>query len=341
MELVAAVAVNEKTKHRSDRTTPFQQPNSDHKWRVVSPYFTNDDENTKMIVLNKKRKRKRKKKKVVQERVISPYFEKDQEKKRLKEDPETENLNKKNEALKVVTCSQLVYSQLVSQKTYYELASKLAFQVVAHLKKEEKHKKKKKTAIKVSPYFEKSQEEEEEDVDPVVVGLGKEKKKKSILLSAAEKRSVAYERKCCDNTWKPPRSDIGLLQEDHVDDPWRVLVICMLLNRTTGIQAKQVISDLFNLCPNAKVASEVSSGEIEKIIQPLGLFRKRAVMIKRFSQEYLEEGWTHVTQLHGIGKYAADAYAIFCTGKWDLVKPADHMLNYYWDFLCSITHTLK
>ncbi|XP_030483971.2 methyl-CpG-binding domain protein 4-like protein [Cannabis sativa] len=313
MELVAAVAVNEKTKHRSDRTTPFQQPNSDHKWRVVSPYFTNDDENTKMIVLNKKRKRKRKKKKVVQERVISPYFEKDQEKKRLKEDPETENLNKKNEALKVV----------------------------AHLKKEEKHKKKKKTAIKVSPYFEKSQEEEEEDVDPVVVGLGKEKKKKSILLSAAEKRSVAYERKCCDNTWKPPRSDIGLLQEDHVDDPWRVLVICMLLNRTTGIQAKQVISDLFNLCPNAKVASEVSSGEIEKIIQPLGLFRKRAVMIKRFSQEYLEEGWTHVTQLHGIGKYAADAYAIFCTGKWDLVKPADHMLNYYWDFLCSITHTLK
>uniref|UniRef100_A0A803QIV8 HhH-GPD domain-containing protein n=1 Tax=Cannabis sativa TaxID=3483 RepID=A0A803QIV8_CANSA len=295
MELVAAVAVNEKTKHRSDRTTPFQQPNSDHKWRVVSPYFTNDDENTKMIVLNKKRKRKRKKMKVVQERVISPYFEKDKEKKRLKEDPETENLNKKNEALKVVTCSQLVYSQLVSQKTYYELASKLAFQ----------------------------------------------KKKKSILLSAAEKRSVAYERKCCDNTWKPPRSDIGLLQEDHVDDPWRVLVICMLLNRTTGIQAKQVISDLFNLCPNAKVASEVSSGEIEKIIQPLGLFRKRAVMIKRFSQEYLEGSWTHVTQLHGIGKYAADAYAIFCTGKWDLVKPTDHMLNYYWDFLCSITHTLK
>uniref|UniRef100_A0A803R9P5 HhH-GPD domain-containing protein n=1 Tax=Cannabis sativa TaxID=3483 RepID=A0A803R9P5_CANSA len=244
---------------------------------------------------------------MAEERVISPYFEKYQ---RLKEDPETENLNKKNEALKVV----------------------------GHLKKEEKRKKKK-IAKKVSPYFEKSQEEE--DVDSVVVGLGKEKKKKSILLSAAEKRSVAYERKCCDNTWKPPRSDFGLLQEDHVDDPWRVLVICMLLNRTTGIQAKQVISDLFNLCPNAKVASEVSSGEIEKIIQPLGLFRKRAVMIKRFSQEYLEESWTHVTQLHGIGKYAADAYAIFCTGKWDLVRPADHMLNYYWDFLSTITHTLN
>ncbi|KAM6570833.1 hypothetical protein CsatA_014913 [Cannabis sativa] len=273
---------------------------------------------------------------MAEERVISPYFEKYQ---RLKEDPETENSNKKNEALKVVTCSQLVYSQLVCQKTYYELASKLAFQVVGHLKKEEKRKKKKKIAKKVSPYFEKSQEEE--DVDSVVVGLGKEKKKKSILLSAAEKRSVAYERKCCDNTWKPPRSDFGLLQEDHVDDPWRVLVICMLLNRTTGIQAKQVISDLFNLCPNAKVASEVSSGEIEKIIQPLGLFRKRAVMIKRFSQEYLEESWTHVTQLHGIGKYAADAYAIFCTGKWDLVRPADHMLNYYWDFLSTITHTLN
>lgn len=34
-------------------------------------------------------------------------------------------------------------------------------------------------------------------------------------------------------------------------------------------------------------------------------------------------------------RYAADAYAIFCTGKWDEVIPEDHMLNKYWDFLQS------
>ena len=68
------------------------------------------------------------------------------------------------------------------------------------------------------------------------------------------------------------------------------------------LQAGRIISDLFTLCPDAKAATEVASGEIEKIIQPLGLHRKRALMIQRFSREYLEESWTHVTQLHGIGK---------------------------------------
>lgn len=32
-------------------------------------------------------------------------------------------------------------------------------------------------------------------------------------------------------------------------------------------------------------------------------------------------------------RYAADAYAIFCTGRWERVKPTDHMLNFYWEFL--------
>ncbi|KAL5570253.1 hypothetical protein UlMin_026828 [Ulmus minor] len=192
----------------------------------------------------------------------------------------------------------------------------------------------------VSPYF---QKQEEPNGQQVLVAKKARKSCvdiKTTLLTAAQKRDEAYQRKAPDNTWKPPRSEFGLLQEDHVHDPWRVLVICMLLNRTTGLQAGRVISDLFTLCPDAKAATEVAPVEIEKIIQPLGLQKKRAIMIQRFSHEYLEENWTHVTQLHGIGKYAADAYAIFCTGKWERVKPTDHMLNYYWDFLFSVKHTL-
>uniref|UniRef100_A0A7N2N7M6 Uncharacterized protein n=1 Tax=Quercus lobata TaxID=97700 RepID=A0A7N2N7M6_QUELO len=56
-------------------------------------------------------------------------------------------------------------------------------------------------------------------------------------------------------------------------------------------------------------------------------------MIQRLSRVYMGESWTHVTQLHGVGKYAADAYPIFCTGQWDQVRPNDHMLNHYWKFL--------
>ncbi|KAJ8759307.1 hypothetical protein K2173_006827 [Erythroxylum novogranatense] len=203
---------------------------------------------------------------------------------------------------------------------------------------------------KVSPYFQKKKKEEE-DADSAL-SHGKDGCKKSLkwgektkdntnILSKFQKLDVAYQRKSPDNTWKPPRSEFRLLQENHAHDPWRVLVICMLLNRTTGVQAGRVVTNLFTLCPNAKAATEVATEDIEKIIQPLGLQKKRALMIQRLSQEYLGEDWTHVTQLHGIGKYAADAHAIFCTGNWDLVRPTDRMLNYYWKFLGRIRGNLR
>ncbi|XP_061371917.1 methyl-CpG-binding domain protein 4-like protein [Gastrolobium bilobum] len=188
---------------------------------------------------------------------------------------------------------------------------------------------------KVSPYFDKGPKIEESTLKNKSSGSEKPITVKRTL-SASEKRDEAYERRTPDNTWKPPRSEIVLLQEDHVHDPWRVLVICMLLNRTTGRQVKKVLPKLFKLCPDARSCTRVSNEVISEIIKSLGFRNKRALMLRRFSEEYLEERWTHVTQLHGVGKYAADAYAIFCTGKWDRVRPADHKLNEYWEWLCEI-----
>ncbi|ONI14544.1 hypothetical protein PRUPE_4G286600 [Prunus persica] len=193
-------------------------------------------------------------------------------------------------------------------------------------------------SVKVSSYFQK-ESKEEDNVDGHLLESKKRRKRSPAIktaLSASQKKDEAYRRRTPDNTWIPPRSEYGLMQEDHFHDPWRVLVICMLLNRTTGLQARRVISDLFTLCPNAKAATEAATEDIEKVIKSLGLQKKRAAMIQRLSQEYLEESWSYVTELHGVGKYAADAYAIFCTGKWERVKPTDHMLNYYWEFLGRI-----
>lgn len=47
------------------------------------------------------------------------------------------------------------------------------------------------------------------------------------------------------------------------------------------------------------------------------------------SIDIVESGSSHVVAI----RYAADAYAIFCTGKWERVKPVDHMLVKYWEFL--------
>ncbi|XP_004231530.2 methyl-CpG-binding domain protein 4-like protein isoform X1 [Solanum lycopersicum] len=178
---------------------------------------------------------------------------------------------------------------------------------------------------KVSPYFQNAYREKKKST------IGSKRQKP--CLSASQKRDEAYLRRSEDNMWVPPRSHFNLLQENHAHDPWRVLVICMLLNCTTGVQVRRVVDEFFTLCPNAVAATEVAVEDIEKLLRPLGLYTKRSLSIPRLSQEYLGKNWTHVTQLHGIGKYAADAYAIFCTGNWDQVHPNDHMLTKYWEFL--------
>lgn len=48
-----------------------------------------------------------------------------------------------------------------------------------------------------------------------------------------------------------------------------------------------MIWDLFRLCPTPEAAVAADVAKIEEIVKPLGLFRKRAVSLQRFSQEYL------------------------------------------------------
>ena len=131
--------------------------------------------------------------------------------------------------------------------------------------------------------------------------------------------------------WEPPVSPYGLLEEDLYQDPWKLLIACMLLNKTSGKQVRSVIWNFFKLCPNPESAIETEISEIEKLIQPLGLFRKRAVALKRFSEEYMKDDWQDPSELYGIGKYASDAYKIFCLGKWkpDEVEPDDKDLQKY------------
>jgi len=72
---------------------------------------------------------------------------------------------------------------------------------------------------------------------PKVEKPRKSKRKTKPFLKADRCRE-AYKRKTLDNNWVPPPSgfECPLLQESHFHDPWRVIVICMLLNRTLGKQ---------------------------------------------------------------------------------------------------------
>ncbi|MCO5566940.1 hypothetical protein L7F22_020623 [Adiantum nelumboides] len=143
------------------------------------------------------------------------------------------------------------------------------------------------------------------------------------------------QRDIANKAWVPPVSVHALIQEELYKDPWKVLVACMLLNKTSGKQMRKIIWDLFDLCPTPEAAVIIETSKIENVIWRLGLQKKRALMIQKFSSDYLGKDWTNVGQLHGIGKYATDAYAIFCEGRWQEVKPEDHKLVDYWKYLCA------
>ncbi|KAL3163173.1 hypothetical protein ABBQ32_009581 [Trebouxia sp. C0010 RCD-2024] len=138
--------------------------------------------------------------------------------------------------------------------------------------------------------------------------------------------------------WHPPASPYGLIEEMLYEDPWKLLVACMLLNVTSGLQVRKVIWRLFAIWPTAEAAAGASDDTlviVEKLIQPLGLFRKRTMAIKKFSQQYLTIEWLDPIELHGIGQYASDAYFMFCRGNWQDVQPTDKDLLKYQHWLHS------
>ena len=135
--------------------------------------------------------------------------------------------------------------------------------------------------------------------------------------------------------WIPPVSPYGLLEEELYKDPWKLFVSCILLNKTSAVQVRQVIWDLFREYPTPQDMIQAPTHELEQRIMPLGLYRKRAVTLQRISREYIStDEWKDAPEiLHGIGKYACDAYRIFCLGQWRHVTPEDKDLKRYIEFL--------
>ena len=74
----------------------------------------------------------------------------------------------------------------------------------------------------------------------------------------------------------------------HSQEPSAGRARCLTVVR---LQVRKVIWRLFEIWPDAETAAAATDDTlvlVEKLIQPLGLFRKRTVAIKRFSQEYLQ-----------------------------------------------------
>lgn len=93
-----------------------------------------------------------------------------------------------------------------------------------------------------------------------------------------------------------------------METAWVVLYMynCIESVRCGRGQVRKILWKLFELAPTPESGATVDTAQVEEIIKPLGLFRKRALMFKRFSQEYLETNvrlfsYTHtVVQIDGM-----------------------------------------
>ncbi len=131
------------------------------------------------------------------------------------------------------------------------------------------------------------------------------------------------------NDWKPPESPIGMLQESLWPNEWKILIACLLHNLTTRKQVDKVYEELFERYPDPISLKNADLEELQSLIKPLGMWKKRASTLKRFSEEYLKKDWKTPKELHGCGKYAEDCWKVFCSGAWREVETKDHALKRY------------
>tara|TARA_B100000131_G_scaffold301898_1_gene324521 strand:- start:308 stop:751 length:444 start_codon:yes stop_codon:yes gene_type:complete len=128
------------------------------------------------------------------------------------------------------------------------------------------------------------------------------------------------------NNWEDP-----LIQELYWPDRWKMTVICLCLNMTSGKQVRPILPELFRRWPTPESMAAADTEELKILIKPLGFLNKRSLALKRMSQEWLTKDWTKIKDLYGCGQYAQDSDSIFYLGDTQ-VEPADGELSRYLEF---------
>jgi endonuclease III len=155
----------------------------------------------------------------------------------------------------------------------------------------------------------------------------------------------------------PLFSPLGLLEELFTNDPWKLLVSTILLNKTQRAQVDVIFFQFLQKWPDAVSTSMADPNEILEIIGPLGLGNKRSKSLVRFSKEYLEliaasslneDGLASaefnfrmkdVLSLHQCGVYAWTAYQIFILKELpetDTFQVCDHALQLYVEYKLGV-----
>jgi hypothetical protein len=151
-------------------------------------------------------------------------------------------------------------------------------------------------------------------------------------------------------------SPFGLLEELFGNDPWRLFLSAILLNRTSRVQVDTIMFDFLAEWPSAEAAAGADAARMSVVVRALGIRYRRAAGIIRFSKEYLTLlehkmdicGSTvvgrsidadiaynltrdEVLNLYYCGEYGYAAYKLFIQRDYS-IDPTDHALKAYAEY---------
>jgi len=136
------------------------------------------------------------------------------------------------------------------------------------------------------------------------------------------------------------RGPDGILIEQHLSgSPWRLLVACILLNKTQGRQLLEapstgadnelpVLLRLFERAPGPLALIDLGRKPLEVMLRLIGLNVQKANSLVLMSEDFVHSDWTAPSELYGLGEYADNAFAIFIRARRD-VEPSDVYLRRY------------
>lgn len=123
--------------------------------------------------------------------------------------------------------------------------------------------------------------------------------------------------------------------QERYNEPWQMLVVCILLNRARGEQVLVVANELFGRWPTAQALFDTATwADLRTILKPVGLQQVRAVRIMSLTAAWLQEGDdvisgdTDVRALPGCGQYAWESWQVFQLGRLD-IEPEDWSVREY------------
>ena len=104
-----------------------------------------------------------------------------------------------------------------------------------------------------------------------------------------------------------------LIQEEYLENPWRMMVCCICLNQTNNKQVRPILDILFSIIPDPVSAISCEKERISECLKSTGFQNVKADRIKKMSQKWID-GFENPSELPGIGKYGQDSWDIFING---------------------------